>query len=126
MENDTNILSAEVKHLDNDAKQRYLEKLSMMGLSDPYLMPKSMFQQLKDVVDYPKVMFGDVYCYLVHSKSPYTENDLRAYKSLQAYNYFVAGWVQDIHIYSKTFKNDVFHLVRAKVCTYKFEYQLRE
>lgn len=122
--NVANILSAEVKHLDQNAKKRYIEKLSNMGLSDPYLMPKSMFQPLKDVDNYPKVMFGDVYCYLLHSKSSYTENDMRAYKSLRAYKYFTAGWVQDIDIFTKTVKNGHFYLVRAKVCTNLRKYLL--
>ncbi|KAL5013934.1 hypothetical protein ScPMuIL_008204 [Solemya velum] len=38
----------------------------------------------------------DIAKYLIHTVSAYTFDELRSKKSLEAYNYFLCGWVQDI------------------------------
>ena len=44
----------------------------------------------------PDVSWGDMYNYLVNSPSEYTQDNLKAYKSLEAFNFFVYNHVQDI------------------------------
>ena len=38
--------------------------------------------------------------YFVLGKSAYTTEELRAYKSLESYRLFVAGWVRDVKSYT--------------------------
>ena len=79
--------------LDYAARQRYIEKLHINGvqLPDPYEIPDSLWSE--DLTKWPNLEFGDIYSYLIDSKGRYTKESLKAYKSLQAYNYFINGHV---------------------------------
>ena len=44
----------------------------------------------------PSIKYPDIVNYLVNAQSPYTMAELKAYKSLEAYNLFVCGWVKDV------------------------------
>ena len=79
---------------DARSKQRYEEKLALIGGRDLYEMPG---EEWKDDVDlWPSTTYIDVGMYLVFSPSPYTGQDLLNYKSLECYQRFTAGWVRDI------------------------------
>ncbi|CAC5403234.1 unnamed protein product [Mytilus coruscus] len=80
--------------LDTITKARYLDKLKGIGDKDPYEMQKSEFSA--DMAHWPEVTYPDIVNYLVYTQSAYTLNELKAYKSLQGYNYFISGFVQDI------------------------------
>ena len=81
----------EKAHLEGTAKERYLAKLSVIGGQDPYEIPSWS----EDPQILPKITYPDIVNYLIFSPSPYTMDDLKSYKSLEAYNYFVSGWVRE-------------------------------
>ena len=57
--------------------------------------------------NYAEIEFPDIANYLLFTKSRFTKEQLKAYKSLEAYHYFVAGWVQSIHVGNVTEKTVV-------------------
>lgn len=63
----------------------------------------------------PAVTYRDVINFLVFTPSPYTADDLRCYKGLDAYNQFVCGWVRET---ASCVINNM-HLTTAKVRTIK-------
>ena len=73
-------------------KARYLEKLQAIDNKDPY----EMDGWSAEMATWPEVSYPDIVNYLVYTQSMYTLAELKAYKSLEAYNYFVSGWVLDI------------------------------
>ena len=108
-----------IDHLDSESKQRYALKLSIAGVTDPYSLPASLFASLDKHVDannLPACQYYDIYNYLVGKSSYYTGEAMKAYKSLEGYKYFVAGWVHALQTWHIPGKQRV--LVMAKVCVY--------
>ena len=102
--------------LDDISKKRYCEKLKLCGLSeDPYIISKDKWTTERKF--WPQIVFPDIYVYLVETPSPYTQASLKAFKSMDAYSYYVAGFVSDI-ISTKADKNCI--IVRAKVSLFSF------
>lgn len=97
-------MAANTAHLNETERQRYLEKTSIIGC-DPYLLPSTLFCPLKSAKRLPQLTFPDIYIYLVHNPSPYTGDSLKAFKSTDAYQYAVAGWVNDTKIWHLETKN---------------------
>ena len=81
--------------LTDKAKSRYLEKLALIGDKDPY-DEAEMMAWTGEIDSFPGVTYPDIVNYLVNGRSSYTLDDLKAYKSLEAYNQFVCGWVRDV------------------------------
>ena len=100
----TEVLSSVVAHLDPDSRVRYIQKLALAGVSDPYDIPSNLFIAID----------RHARNYLVFSTSYYTSANMKAFKSLEAYKYFVAGWVHGLQTWSIPEKQRV--LVMAKVC----------
>ena len=94
-------MSSYFSSLDLDSKKRYSNKLTVVigGIDDPYTYKKedSIKQDQKDL--WPCVEYPDIYNYLVTTPSCYTKNQLKAYKSLDAYKYVVDGWVSNIQLF---------------------------
>ena len=88
--------SAYYHTLDDTSKMRYREKLSKLGgLKDHYLGEQEGVGE--DPWDkWPEVQYPDIFCYLIETTSEYTGETLKAYKSLDSYNYFVNGWVANV------------------------------
>ena len=47
-------------------------------------------------IDWPSVSYADIYNYMINTPSEYTHEMLKAYKSIDGYNFFVNGWVSNI------------------------------
>ena len=73
--------------LEEIPKARYLDKLKVIQDKDPYKMQKGEWSN--DMKTWPEVAYSDIINYLVYMQSAYTLAELKAYKSLLAYNYFV-------------------------------------
>ncbi|KAK6176048.1 hypothetical protein SNE40_014409 [Patella caerulea] len=95
--------------LNSQERTRYESKLKLIGGEDPYEMVPSVWSE--DVCLLPTVTYPDIVNYLVFSPSPYTSDDLKSFKGLDAYNQFVCGWVRDK---TSRIMNDKY-LVKAKV-----------
>lgn len=84
--------------LDPLDKKRYVQKLTLNSghvLPDPCAITEGW---KNDVLLLPDVEYPDIYNYLIETSSDYTKDKLKAYKSLEAYNFYVSGHVQDIFI----------------------------
>ena len=79
--------------LTGSAKTRYREKVFKCGF-DPYMLKKSEYSE--NLADYPSVEYPDIVNYLVLQTSWITGQQMKAYKSMDAYNFFVSGWVNTI------------------------------
>ena len=55
------------------------------------------------------ITYPDIVAYLLFAKSAYTNEELRNYKSLEAYNQFVCGWVRDISVMDSSIHNILVH-----------------
>lgn len=108
-------LSQYVAHLDNNVRSRYLEKCQLLGVADPYNLPTSLFKDVYGcpAAELPDLAYHDLYNYLVNQQSYFTGKALKAYKSLEAYKYFVAGWVWSVQRWKVPHKN--LYLIMSKV-----------
>lgn len=93
-------LSDYANKLENNVKQRYLEKISAIGI-DPVLMKGQNFEP--DCL--PPVESTDLLFYLVLETSFYTKRQFKAFRSLQAYNQMVSGFISSVqgHIINNKF-----------------------
>src|SRR4029434_3390166 len=101
-------MTTNIAHLNETERQRYLEKTLIIG-RDPYLLPSTLFCPLKSAKRLPQLSFPDIYIYLIQNSSPYTVARLKAFKSTDAYQYAVAGWVNDTKIWHLETKKYVCH-----------------
>ena len=85
------VLSEYAKALDKQVKERYLEKISVVGV-DPVSIPSEQF----DAECLPQIEATDSLGYLVLETSYYTRQQFKAYKSLEAFNQMVSGFVTSV------------------------------
>ena len=83
-----------VDTLDSVSRERYISKIQMINGVDPYKLIAN--EWTCETEKFPDIAYPDIVNYLVHFQSAYTLQDLKAYKSLEAYNQFVCGWVKDV------------------------------
>ena len=77
------------------------------NFDDSYTHTAAAFSDSMPDLEYP-----DIYNYLVNTPSPYTKEDLTAYKSLDGYKYLLAAWVGNLSSYNLSSRN---FMVKAKV-----------
>ena len=67
------------------------------GVQNPYITINTIqsTDQCLDWLSWPNVEYPDIFNYFVTSVSTYTKQQLKAYKSLEGYRYFVDGWIQE-------------------------------
>ena len=82
------------QELTKEAQHRYNEKLDILHVADPYTF--SHEQWSSDISLWPEVEYQDIYNYLINTPSPYTKDELKAYKSLEGYKYSTDGWVDQV------------------------------
>ena len=98
--------------LDDEAKVRYEKKLQLIDLAIcPYKLPSEAW--IDDVTLWPPVEFPDIVVYLLQTPGKYTREKLKAYKSLEAYNYFVSDWVGTYYYHKIT--DSEFCVIKAAV-----------
>ena len=86
----------------------YKNKLAIIGGEDPYeLGILSSDEKLMPAIKYP-----DIVNYLLFTPRPYTSDDMKSYKGLQAYNQMCFGWVRDCQ--ARKFGDKC--LVKCNVC----------
>ena len=84
-------LSEYANTLDPLVKKRYMQKIACIGV-DPFLI--SCQKYYPDCL--PPTESIDLVSYLVLETSHYTKEQFKAFKSLQAYNQLVSGFVQSV------------------------------
>ena len=87
----TNPLSDYANKLEPHVKKRYSEKISCVGI-DPMLIP----EKTCDSECLPPVESIDVLSFLVLETSYYTKEQFKAFRSLEAYNQLVSGFVSSV------------------------------
>ena len=80
-----------------DVLARYKYKIIHVG-QDPYTMPPEIWVSYDNASIYPEVTYPDIYNYLISTPSPYTGDQMKAHKGLEAYIYFKDGWVRSLMI----------------------------
>lgn len=83
-----------VDTLDQISRERYVNKIKLIGARDPYTIGTKEWRDDPDI--FPDVTYPDIVNYLVFQQSVYSLEDLKAYKSLESYNYFINGWVKEV------------------------------
>ena len=83
--------------LDPLLRKRYMEKISVIGGIDSYIIKSEKFDC--NIESFPAVTYQDIVTYLIFRSSPFTANQLKAYNSLEAYNQVIEGWVRDVKVY---------------------------
>ena len=98
--------------LEQAVKQRYVKKLNLVSktMDDPYTFSAALITPHS----VPAIEYPDIYNYLIETHSIYTKEDMKAYKSLDAYKYLLAGWVGEVSVNCIANSGGIV-VVRAKV-----------
>ena len=89
-------MSQYFESLDSIVKERYQQKLKLVGLDakdDPYHSDDDFVDNMSL---WPPVKYGHIFCYFIERPGVYTQQQLMQWKSLEAYNYFVSGHVWSV------------------------------
>ena len=103
--------------LDATEKANYRAKLTLSSgeaIPDPYILQS---EWSNDIANLPELSWRDVTEYLIDTPSNFSKESMKAYKSLEAYDYFVCKHVQDC-FYQKISDASEFCFVKSEVCSY--------
>ena len=101
--------------LDVAVQSHYSAILALLcRIQDPYLHQTSTSDSLMEWQHWPEVEYADIYNYLVATPTAYTQDQLKAYISLDAYNFFANGRVANVSVTSVPRVGS--YLIWAKVC----------
>ena len=88
---------------DTNASNRYKDKVKQLGLNfDPYSLTNEKFMILNSnasIDEVPHITYPDIYHYLIDYPNYFTHKSLKTFKSLEAYNFVLSGWVDEVLIY---------------------------
>ena len=93
----TNEKSEYFEFLSEEDKKGYLAKLTLSTgeqLPDPFILHSNWPD---DVSLLPDITYPDIYHFLIEYPSQFSKESLKAYKSLESYNFFVCGHVQNVY-----------------------------
>ena len=65
---------------------------------NPYSIHNSLFEPKLE--QFPSVTAYDIVYYLIYNSNPSTHDQVKVYKSLEAYNEVIECWVRDIKVYT--------------------------
>ena len=86
---------------DSVARERYERKLKLFNggflVPNPYGIKESEWSL--DMTKWPPIEYGDLYNHFINTPGIYTKEALKAFKSLEGYDYFVSGHVQEVFLY---------------------------
>ena len=85
-----------VDGLTGKTREGYLEKLNLIDGVDPFEINHRSWKY--DLSLYPAITYPDLVFFLSNTPSPYTLEDFKAYKSLEAFNQFLSEWVKEIRV----------------------------
>ena len=93
------MFSTHYYELPDRTRSRYKQKMEKAGLVDDPYFTREQGIQSKPWQNWPRVEYPDMYNYLIQTPSTYTGESLRAYKSLDGYNFCVNGWVSNVLVF---------------------------
>ncbi len=102
-----------VDTLTKEDKEGYVRKLTLETgelLPDPFTLENWQ----SDVLLLPDVTWADIHNYFIEYPSLFSRESLKAYKSLEGYNFFISGHVQDVY-YHQIAKESKFCFIKSKV-----------
>ena len=110
----TNEKSEYFESLSEEDKKGYLAKLTLSTgeqLPDPFILHSNWSD---DVSLLPDITYPDIYHYLIEYPSQFSKESLKAYKSLESYNFFVSGHVQNVYNHEVE-KKSMFCFIKMEV-----------
>lgn len=109
--------SSYFRELDELAKQRYRQKLTISGeeFPDPLDSAVLAYAFSTDARHWPRVEIGDIYVYLVEGTCFYTREQFKSYKLEDGYNLFLSGKVRKLRAFEATIDSVVIVLVTGEV-----------
>ena len=108
--------SSYYRDLEPEDKVSYKKKLTLNSgrlLPDPCSIEDEKWKQDQTLM--PDIVYADIVFYLLETPSEYTRDKIRCYKSLEAWNFFICGHVQDIFIYKSKKKTFDFVFFKSSV-----------